>query len=275
MNTHTRNGNPKRIAISVLLLVLLVNVSGIVARADEAPQPHVLTGEAEIGSALPGDEAGLFAYYKVNYPGRKADLRIQVTFGSYDPSYNARLGFNVYGPGDFEGRGVEKEGGTFLEFSYREDAPAPLLVQVYNYTDATVYYSIVARGLAADLGPTGGRSPSSTPTPTVVGELGSSVSGLIVGSRAGAYGLYVLQYACDEEDVTVTMKLWPEDPSFAGAFGFQIYDPEGQHVATGVANDALGVRKATFASDWTGEYVVQVYNYSDGAPLHYTLAVAR
>ena len=275
MNRQNRKNALERMAIGLLVVVLLAKVGGIVATADEALQPYVVSNEAQVGSTLAGSEAGSFAYHKVNYPGNKADLRVQVAFDPYDPSYNARLGFNVYGPGDFEGRGEEKEDGAFLELSYREDDPAPLLVQVYNYTGATVSYSIVAKGLPAEAGSSVGQSPSSAPAPTGAVDLETRVSGLIVGSRAGAYGMHGLQYAGDEADVTVTMILWPEDPSFGGAFGFQIYDPAGQRVARGIANDTLGVREATFSSDRSGEYVVQVYNYSDGTPLHYTLTVTR
>ena len=77
------------------------------------------------------------------------------------------------------------------------------------------------------------------------------------------------------ESLTVTLTFWPADPSFAGAFGFDIYDPEGGFIAAGENTDAFGRLEATFDSDLTGEHLVVVYNYAEDVTMGYSLALQR
>jgi hypothetical protein len=249
-----------------------MSLTGMVALAGSPDEAVALTEGVALGGLLPGREAGSFAYYQVDYPGNKADVRIQLTIGPADPVYAPAMGLKVYGPYEFEATGVAQEDGT-REVSYREDDAATLLVQVYNYSRMGVPYDVTVKGLttgkvAEEKVVAMVEAPSAQP-------LQDTVWGTVIGNPGGAFEAHTIAYAGDEADVTVEMTFWPTDPSFAGAFGFEVWDPKGDHAATGIAPeaDSHGFLWATFASDMAGDYVVQVFNYTEGVFLNYTLTV--
>jgi len=228
-----------------------------------------------MNGTIVGNPAGAYAYFVVNYPGQGADVRIQLTMGSYNASLSAGLGFWVYGGNGFVGRGEWQSDG-YLELAYGADEPTALLVQVYNYYDLlAVPYSIVATGLPASQ-PVAQATPAATVAAVTTSNLETNTAGAIVGSHAGAFGKYTLKYAGDSADVKITMTFTPDDPSLVGAVGFQVYDPDGVQVAAGVpTSDTPGVHQATFASAKAGTYTVQVYDYVDGLTLNYALTVTQ
>ncbi len=265
-------------AMGLFLVVLLVQASGLVALA-EGDQTIALTNDTPVAGTLAGSAAGSFAYYQVEYPGNAADVRIQVTFGPHDPTISPQIGLNVYGPNGYQGKGDMQEGG-YLEVSYASDEAASLLVQVYNYSDQAMPYSVTVTGLPATRA---AAAPETTVTTTTTETTPAAeqkttsavnVSNMIVGSLAGAFGNHPFQYAGDGSSVTVTMNFSPADPSFRGAFGFTVYGPNGNVIANGAENSTLGQLTATFSSDVAGQYLILVYNYTDGVPLTYTLTTA-
>ena len=260
------NRKKRHAAISALLALLLLGTMGLAVSADSTLQ---LQEGTVVNGVLPGNAAGSFAGYTITYPGDLADLRIDLTLGEVDPAYSPYMGLNVYGAYEFEANGVAKDDGT-IEVSYREEEAAELFVQVYNYSLTTVPYELTVSGLTTEeevIVEVATQSATS-------GEVQeTSVSGSVVGSVGGAFGEHPIANAGGESDVTVQMTFSPSDPSFADAFGFEIWDPAGEHVASGVAPEAdcFGTLWATFCSDVAGDYVVQVFNYADGVTLNYAL----
>lgn len=275
MKTQCRASIWQRALIGIALIGLLFGALGAPALAEEGGQPPSLVNATPVSGELAGTRHGSFASFQIAYPGGKADLRVQATFNPY--SYQQGLGFEVFGPNDFEGRGVWKEAQRLFEFSYSDDDPATLVVQLFNYTTKTVAYSIAANGIPTveqTAAAAGAAAPTATPAaPTEVASEG--VSGVLVGKVGGAYAVHTIKSSGAGEDVTVTMTFSPEEPSYAKAFGFIVYAANGAVVAHGVSTGVLGQRKATFAAADASDYTVQVYNYADGVALNYALNVSR
>jgi hypothetical protein len=66
------------------------------------------------------------------------------------------------------------------------------------------------------------------------------------------------------------MTFAPDDPVIARGVGFVVYGPSGE-VARGQGTGLPGQRKAVFAADEPGEYVLQVFNYIQGVVIHYSI----
>ena len=125
----------KLAALTVALALTLAGGSAALAQSDE---PVVLAASVPAAGQLAGSGAGSFAYYSVAYTGDDESLEIELTTTPRDPAYAQGIGFNVYGPDDWQGSGtwVDDDGVTSL--SYAAEDAATLLVQVYNYTDGVM-----------------------------------------------------------------------------------------------------------------------------------------
>jgi hypothetical protein len=238
-------------------------------------QVHALTASGQVRGSLSGSRAGAFTNYVLTYPGGMADLRVRATFAPMDPSFSNAIGFNVYGGDAFDQRSARGDGPD-REFSYRAQDAATLTIQVFNYSDHTVNYTLDVTGLPATE-PTKERVMVEPMTDTSVADSGDEsvapFSGTLVGDSAGAFALYTISYLGDGSRLKMTMIAPPLDPSFAGMTGFNVYDPRGNLVAEGILRSARWERVATLSSHVAGEYLVQVYNYADGMALDYTLTI--
>ena len=263
----------------VLLAVTLLAVLSFGAMPALAEDAQVLTGNVVVGGALAASEgAGTFSYYRLDYPGDSVDLRIQVRFTPNDPTVAPAVGFHVYGPNNRVESGSWKTDEGCLEVTYQEDAPAALLVQVYNYSGSPVTYVLTIKGLPVVTTPATLAQTETVAAPAKTApsaQAGQKMTGMVVGDTAGAFAGYAVPYAGDESTVTFTMTYAPADPSFKGALGFHIYDPNGNLVASGAPRaDAPNVMEATLVSDVAGNYWVQIFNYTDGVALYYALEIA-
>ena len=275
MKTGRILSKPWQAAISVMLALAVLSTMALVVSADTSDQTVALTEGTEQGGVLPGNEAGSYANYRIDYPGDKADLRIQMVVGLGDPVYAPMIGFHVYGPYGMSADGVAQDDGS-LEVSYCEEEAAYLLVQVYNYSSVTMPYALSVEGLSSAVAEETLATTAVLPDPSNQ-PLENTVTDVVIGNGGGAFGKHLLGYAGDESDVTIEMTFSPADPSFAQAFGFEIWSPAGEHIATGIApnSDSKGTLWATFASDVAGNYIVQVFNYANGVALNYTLTTAN
>ena len=269
------------LAMTALLAAAITGAVSAQSTTEGQQIEYALTGAQPTSSMLLGSAAGSFGYYRIAYPGNGVDLRVRVRFWPYEGGISQHLGFHIYGPDGRVDTGDWQADEGYLEVTYQEHEAANLLVQVFNYGTATASYTITAAGLPeapADLS-----SAETLATEATVAEQSASgaesaswesANGVVIGNRGGAYGQHVIEYAGDEKEITVTMHLSPADPSFSSAFGLNVYSPDGDLVAIARPTDDLGVREATWASDVAGPHYLQVYNYSDGVALYYTLRVA-
>jgi hypothetical protein len=263
------------VGLMLLVLAVLVGVPATaVARSQDPNNPEVLRPGEELTGTLPGSPAGSFAFFAVDYPGGDQELVVRMTPRPADPSVARQIAFNVYGPDGLVGSSqVPSEGDPSVrEFRYSDSDPVQLLVQIYNYTlTDTITYTIVATGIT-ERGPMPAATPPPPPeAPVTLPEAGAPVSGTLVGSLAGAFDTYDLPYPGDGSDVTVEATIAPDDPVLANAVGFNIYAPSGRLIAESTTRSTPGQRQATFSSDDAGTYTIQIYNYTDGTPVSYTL----
>ena len=261
----------------LLAAALLLQAVGVVALAEETLEVATLTDATPVGGLLAGSTAGSFAYYQVEYPGDSVALEIQVTFGEHDPTISPQLGVNLYTADGLAMSGVEKEDGAYEAVSYAAEEATMLTVQVYNYSETTVAYSVTALGLPEAVAEETVAAVDETvtevadTTQATAASLATGIEGSITGSAAGAFDRHSLSYAGDGTTVTVTFSVWPLDPSYASAVGFTVYDPEGVVVARGANTDTHGVLAASFASEVAGDYTVAIHNYAEGIAVSYTL----
>jgi len=259
----------------LMVLAILIGLPATaVARSEDPNNPEALLPGEELTGTLPGSPAGSFAFFTVEYPGGDQELVIRMTPRPADPSVAQQIAFNVYGPDGLVGSSrVPSEGDPSVrELRYTASGPVRLLVQLYNYTlTTTIGYSIVATGISEHV-PMPPTTPAPAPeAPVTLPEAGAPTSGTLVGSLAGAFDTYDLPYPGDGSSVTVQATVAPDDPVLANAVGFSIYAPDGRLIAESTTRSTPGQRQATFASDLAGTYAVQVYNYTDGTPVSYTI----
>lgn len=261
-------------ALLVLALVLGVPATAL-ARSQDPNTPEVLRpGEPRTG-VLPGAPAGSFAFFAIDYPGGDQELVVRMTPRPADPSVANQIAFNVYGPDGLIGASrVPSEGDPSVrEFRYSASDPARLLVQLYNYTlTTTINYSIVASGITMTT-----QAPAPTPSPApeapaTLPEAGGPISGTLVGSRGGAFAFAEIAYPGDASSITVEATVAPDDPVLADAVGLNIYAPNGRLIAQATTRSTPGRRVVTFASEVAGTYTAQLYNYSEGTPVHHTIS---
>ncbi len=272
MSTEARKP-VRRLQIIMALVIVLMLLAVETVAAEGGDETVALGGDEPVSAVLKGGwHAGAFDYYKVEYPG-DVEMRISAEFRGMDATLFGFVGFNVYGPGGYEEQGAVTRESPTLELFYRRDEAATLYVQVYNYSIKAVSYTIKAEGAATveiDEGAVGADDGSGTAETTE----GDTLSGTIVGDRAGAFDTYSFWYDGSGDDVSVRMTFAPSDPSFGNALGFEIWVPGKGLPTRGVApKNVFGLHRAVFASDVAGEYMIKVYNYADGVPMRYDLTV--
>jgi hypothetical protein len=160
------------VLITALGLILLVTPFHARAAYDTPEEAARLVNDTPISGLLPGNQAGSFAYFYIDYPGNDVPVTIRTTFRPADPAIRQGLGFNVYGPhGKIGSSHFTPEPGV-AEFVGRRSEAARWLIQVYNYRRRpTVSYSVEVQGLPEPAGAV--RSPvaqiqataNSAPTP--------------------------------------------------------------------------------------------------------------
>jgi len=253
-------------ACTVAVLLLAATAAGALS-ADKPP----CLGNGSTCCILAGNAGGSCNLYEIAYPGNDAELSVEVVYSPADPISASTFGFNVYGYDGFEGQGApDGDGGVgTLVFSYQEEDSNTLVVQVFNYGEWDIGYTMTIEGLPEEAAPAPVEAVAvaAPEEPVACGP----ISGSTMGNEGGGIQLHTFCYSGNGDDVTVTMTYSPADPSFGKAIGFDIYAPTGKIIASGVPSDEGGVMEATFSSDIEGDFGVQVYNYTDGVVLNYTL----
>jgi hypothetical protein len=208
------------------------------------------------------------------YPGGDALLRIEVRFTPYDPSYNAGIGFRVYGQ-DSAAAGIDQPEGGLVALDWAFEAESPLVVQIYNYTNRTVDFDIEATYPDGTPAMVEEVEAPAVAAPAVVEEveepemdmLPSGVE-VLFGNPGGSCQIHTFSHS-GEGDLIVIMSFAPDDPSFSSAIVLNIYGSEGALVAKGARGATLGQLSATVSE--AGTYSAVVCNYSDGYAIEYSL----
>jgi len=99
----------------------------------------------------------------------------------------------------------------------------------------------------------------------------SPVTGTLAGNRGGSFVYYAIAYPGDDMDITVRVRYAPGDPVALRAVGFNVYGSHGNLIGEGVA--AGDVKTVTASDGEAATWLIQVYNYSDGLTVSYTISV--
>ncbi len=103
----------------------------------------------------------------------------------------------------------------------------------------------------------------------------SSASGTLTGSGSGAFRYYLFDYPGGGAPITVHLTWDPGWGLTDAAFGFNVYGPSGQ-VGQGKRGEDVGAASTAqldLATEEPGQYLVQVYSYTNGSTSAFTLEV--
>lgn len=140
---------------------------------------------------------------------------------------------------------------------------------------------LVALGLALILamslvGPEAAFAANTGPdTATPLSVTNNRVSATLVGSTGGAYQYYRVNYQGSNAPVNFTLTYQPGFGTGNGDFGFNLYGPSGLAFAGQVTNTTSNSATAqyTLANNAAITLLVQIYNYTPGASVNYTLTI--
>jgi hypothetical protein len=126
---------------------------------------------------------------------------------------------------------------------------------------------ILAVIISISLGGATAFAANGTPeTAVVVSSATPSVGGTLFGQPGGSYAFYRLAYPGGNAAISVHLTWNPGWQSTGPAFGFNVYGPGGL-VGQGIRGDDAGAASTsnlTFSDAIPGDYLVQVYDYTDG-----------
>ncbi len=96
----------------------------------------------------------------------------------------------------------------------------------------------------------------------------------VLGSRAGAFAYYSLEYPGNASVITIELDMAPGDPAAQLGLGFHVYGLNGYLIGSGRRSDDKVDRKVLMWADRTrGPWLIQVYNYLEGYPVSFHLQV--
>ncbi|MCL4535300.1 MAG: hypothetical protein M1401_13535 [Chloroflexi bacterium] len=229
------------------------------------------------GSLL-GSSGGAYNYFLVDYPGGDSTMDVSLTVSPANFLLPNAYGFNVYDGGTLVVSGEEWQRGNTLATkiaSVKRTDPGVLGIQVYNYTEGiTAQYTLGVTGAAGQVPEVSGNNNPNTAF--VLSPRDVSASGSILGNSGGAYSYFVFHYQGNRENVNVSLRFTPGYGITAGGVGINIYHgPDliaGGKTTEGETSEG-GVATASFSSDLSDWFGVQVYNYVPGVTAQYTVYV--
>jgi hypothetical protein len=282
----------RTVRLVVVTMLVMLTWAGVASAQGSTPADAVMLDNTTTSSGyLPGNRAGNFAYYKVEYPGSERPVSVRVTFSPGEAMYQTAFGFKVYGVNGFllgESTPV-RESGTH-ELIIKDPLATTALIVVHNYHWRTgAQYRISVSGLP-DLAPT--LRPIAQPTPQpatpapVVRPSGSgtaedpfmllldeTLTGTLTGDRGGAFRFFRLSPRA-QDAVQITLHVAPEYPGAGDAVGFTVYGPHGA-VARGTRSATAGLRTARFIPRAGEQYLIQVFNYVHGQSVDYRISYTQ
>ncbi|MHB9034548.1 MAG: hypothetical protein ACYC6L_16060 [Anaerolineae bacterium] len=272
----------------------------------EAPGNRVRSGELsqQYFHSYGNFEGGIFQQVSGVTPGQLLRFEIYALVWSCDKESKGNCGGNTSGdPSPMHLKiGIDPQGGVDAKAAGVVWSPEAVaydawkLIQVeavaaaknvtvfvyaypdYRSQDNNVYLddaSLVAA--SARIVPAAGLStttaPAAQPTaqpaaPAAPG--GWPLTGTLVGSRGGAYASFPVTFESSSA-VNLVLDVWPYDLVIANGIGLNVYGPQGL-AGSASAQGSSNQLKLSFTPQAGAEYTVQVYNYLEGLPLHFTLS---
>jgi len=228
--------------------------------------------------SLAVNSAGSFATYVIRDPSGEA-ITLTMNYSPFDAESAHRVGFSVYQNAEklFSGTGKatglhdpENLSTITAKLTPKADA-GPVLVQVFNYGDVPITFSVEAAGALL------ASTPPPAPTMTAQAPASATQSGHLDVDTAGTFANYEILKPSGEA-ITLTMDYSPFDSVSSHNVGFAVYQNgaklfSGTGKATGLhdpENLSTITAKLTPKAD-AGAVLVQVFNYGN-VPINFTLA---
>jgi len=248
----------------------------------EAAVP-LASGTAVTGGALVGRSEGTSEFFTVAYPGAGVEMTVEMDYRPPAPFNNNAVGFYLWSPSDTDNkpsaRGIQAyrdANGVSLKATYSADAGQILTVQVFNYQPGlTVSYTLLVTGGA---GFVTAATDNTTPERAVVLTAGSAAArGTVPASSEPTFHYFLLNYPGGSKDVRITVTA-EENGAFADRLvGFNVYDGANLKATVYSHRDSTGkLRLASYTLNQSEAktFGIQVFNWSRGAPVNYTIFVS-
>jgi hypothetical protein len=232
---------------------------------------------ASQSDSLGVDSAGTFATYVIRQPSGQA-ITLTMNYSPFDAESAHRVGFSVYQnavklfSGTGKATGLHDPANTTTitaKVTPKADA-GPVLVQVFNYGDVAITFTVDATGALL------ATTPPPMPRMTAQAPASATQSGHLDVNSAGTFANYEIGNPSGEA-VTLTLNYAPFDAVSSHGVGFTVYQDgvklfSGTGKATGLhdpENLTTITAKVTPKAD-AGPVLVQVYNYGQ-VPIDFTL----
>ncbi len=284
-------------ALIALVLSIFVGVTGSSA-ADEqsASSDRPVELVAPLRGNLAATNTGNFAYYRFAYPGGGRIVSVNLDVGPEIPTVFLNTGFRVYGPRPgriYATSGIQPGLKPNITADLVSDDAGWYVVQVYNYgAQVPVGFTIWTVGLpampvaaaaeaptpviapATSLPPAGpaATDPQSNTAERAVA-LTRDLSGHLDAGTGGRFAYYRFKYTAGNT-ATINLRVTPNDPAILADVGFRVYGPSlGYVYATSGVQPGLAFNiSGDLNSGESGEYIVQVFNYSPNTPIDFTIS---
>ena len=222
-----------------------------------------------------GEKIGAFHYYTIQYPGNKVEGTLAMTFSPNGPDTRNAVGMTLWQSGSRLATTTGQSGTPGkVDLKFSSAKSDSILLQVYNYLPAMpVGYSVKLTGLpkaaVSTPAPTAAAAPAQPAAPAPIS---STSAGNLVGSKAGSYANYTMDYSGDNSLKTVTLSFYPSAPHLSNAVFVNVYQ-NGKLLASGQGSKAKtpGMLPVTFSSKTAGPVLIQIGNYNADATISYTL----
>ncbi|HZR00379.1 MAG TPA: hypothetical protein VFC93_16375 [Chloroflexota bacterium] len=237
------------------------------------------------GGTLPGKRDGNFNYFWLDYPGGNTNMTITLGYSPLALNSDQAVGFKVYrqdpsDPTKAQVAGESSETGRNSSsategFTLNQGAAERVLLQVFNYLDGiTINYTLIVSGLA---GPVVDAGDVSTPDKalTLAPNAQLAARGNFVGDKSGRFNYFLFPYPGGNKVVTVTVTSEANAQIGDGQFGFNLWDGTNRVGTAAGGVDQRGRRTASLTINQGDAklFGIQVYNYTPGIDVHYTIAI--
>jgi hypothetical protein len=110
-------------------------------------------------------------------------------------------------------------------------------------------------------------------TPSTAMPLSSIAGTSIIGSTAGSFAYYTINYPGNGSSGLLTVGYSPLDNSLDAAVGVNVWQGATLLTTANGDNSAVGASSVSFSSATAGPVLIQLYNYNNGAPMYFQLSL--
>jgi hypothetical protein len=238
------------------------------------------------GGTITGKRDGNFNYFWLDYPGGRTDMTITIGYSPLAHQSDQAVGFKLFrqdpqDPNKAIIAGESAETGRNQDsategFTLNTDPAERYLLQVFNYLDnnITINYTLIVSGLAGPVVEAGDvSSPDRAQLLAPNAQL--AARGVFKGDPSGRFQYFLFPYPGGNRVVRVNVTAAANANIGDGQFGVNLYDGANQVGTAQAGVDDRGRRSATIVINQGDArlFGIQVYNYTPGVEVQYTVAV--